>query len=93
MCGKQLKDTRQGGDKASPEQVRTGSGATPPLGSEVYNEEDYEPSRGRLQAFIQRPPGGDPPPTAHDACARERDRMLSSSRKCNEYVYVFRENH
>ena len=44
MYGKQFKDSRQGGNKVSPEKVRTGSGATSPSGSEVYSEEDYEPS-------------------------------------------------
>lgn len=55
---KQLKDTRQGGDKASPEQVRTGLGATPSSRSEVYSEEEYEPSSNDYQET----------PTAHDAC-------------------------
>ena len=75
----------------STEQVRTGSGATPPSGSEVYSEDDYEPSQGRL-----RPSSNDQQeetPTAHDACTRGRDHMLRSSQKCNEYLYEFRENH
>ena len=84
MYGKQFKDSRQGGNKVSPEKVRTGSGATSPSGSEVYSEEDYRPSSNDHQEET---------PTAHDACARGRDRMLRSSRKCNEYVYEFRENH
>jgi len=51
----------------SPEQLRTGSGATPPSGSEVYSEEDYGPSSNEHQEETR---------TAHDACARGRDRML-----------------
>jgi len=65
MVWEQLKDTQRGGDKMSTEQVRTGLGATPPSGSEVYSEEDYEPSRGRQQAFIPQPPGGDPRCSRH----------------------------
>ena len=61
----------------SPEKVRTGTGATPPSGSEVYSKEDYGPSSNDHQEET---------PTAHDACARGRDRMLRSSQKCNEYV-------
>ena len=33
-------------------QAESGSGAAPPSGSEVCSEEDSEPSRGRLRAFI-----------------------------------------
>ena len=33
-------------------QAETGSGDAPPSGSQVCSEEDYEPSRGKLQAFI-----------------------------------------
>ena len=33
-------------------QAETSSGDATPSGSEVCSEEDYEPSRGRLQAFI-----------------------------------------
>ena len=73
------------------EQVRTGSGATPPSGSEVYSKIDYEPSQGRRRAFIQQPPGRDP--TAQDAYARGRECMLKGSQKYNEYVSEFRENH
>ena len=47
-------------------------------------EEDYRPSSNDHQEET---------PTAHDTCARGRDHMLRSSRKCNEYVYEFRENH
>jgi len=47
-------------------------------------EEDDEPSSNDHQEET---------PTAHDACARGRDRMLRSSQKCNEYVYEFWENH
>ena len=32
--------------------AETGLGDAPPSGSEVCSEEDYEPSRGRLRAFI-----------------------------------------
>ena len=48
------------------------------------HEEDYRPLSNDHQ---------DKTLTAHDACARERDRMLRCSQKCNEYVYKFRENH
>ena len=33
-------------------QAETSLGDDPPSGSEVCSEEDYEPSRGRLRAFI-----------------------------------------
>jgi len=33
-------------------QAETGLEDTPPSGSDVCGEEDYEPSRGRLRAFI-----------------------------------------
>ena len=50
--GEQLKNIWQGGDETSEVQAETSSGDAPPSGSEVCSEEDYEPSRGRLRAFI-----------------------------------------
>ena len=49
--GEQLKGW-QGGDGMSEVQAETSLGDAPPSGSEVCSEEDYEPSRGRLRAFI-----------------------------------------
>jgi len=54
-------------------QAETGSGDVPPLGSEVCNEEDYEPSSSRPTMHAQ---GG-------------RDCMLMGSWGCNEYVSKF----
>ena len=62
-------------------QAETSSGDAPPSGSEVCSEEDYEPSRERLRAFIIM---------TYYACARGgRDCMLMGSRECNEYVSKF----
>ena len=59
-------------------QAETSSGDATPSGSEVCSEEDYEPSRGRLRAFII---------TTYYARARGGgDCMLMGSRECNEYV-------
>ena len=49
--GEQLKGW-QGGDGMSEVRAETSLGDAPPSGSEVCSEEDYEPSRGRLRAFI-----------------------------------------
>ncbi len=62
-------------------QTETGLGDAPPSGSEVCSEEDYEPSRGRLRAFIIT--------TYHAGARGGRDYMLMGSRECSEYVYEF----
>ena len=48
------------------------------------HEEDDEPSSHNYQEET---------PTAHNAQARGRDRMLIGSQKYNVYVYEFWENH
>ena len=62
-------------------QAETGSEDAPPSGSEVCSEEDYEPSRGRLRAFIIT--------TYHARARGGKDCMLMGSRECSEYVSEF----
>ena len=63
----------------STEQVRTGSGATPPSGSEVYSKEDDGPSSHDHWEET---------PTTHNTRVKGRDRMLRGSRKYNVCIRI-----